>query len=196
MGHRFSGLRWNIIAPVGLLAIALLAVAWLDISTGGDAKPDPLVGAIGTPVRGTLVVPTSTPIGARATPKPRPTVAGVTGSAAERDSKRFADVLSLISALNQYKDREGAYPSTENNLQTLCAFKDLDQGCKLKDVLGHDAPEDPLGDPIHNGYWYQSDGTAAKVYTSLESDIPDDRRCPTDNPDLQTKPSLICVNAP
>src|SRR5581483_6022865 len=46
-------------------------------------------------------------------------------------------------------------------------------------------PQDPLGDPISNGYWYQSDGQSAKVYASLEEDIAAEQPCPTDNVDLR-----------
>jgi hypothetical protein len=50
-------LNWAVIVPVGLLAMALLAILWLDLATGGEAKPSPYLGTIGTPVRGTFVAP-------------------------------------------------------------------------------------------------------------------------------------------
>ncbi len=194
MIDRLRTLRWNIIGPVALLAAALAGVAWFDLTTSGEAKPPPLAGAVGTPVRGTFVPPTPTPIGARPTPKSRPTVGAVPGTPAERDGRRRNDLLIILDGFNKLKAREGSYPSTNNNLQTLCVFKQLDVGCKLKEVITG-TPEDPLGNPLQNGYWYQSDGKSLKIYASFEQDIPPDQQCPTDNVDLKKKANLICVTA-
>ena len=190
--------RWNVVAPVALIFAALAAVAWFDVSTGGEAQPQPPLGAIGTPVRGAYVAPTATPFGAQATAKPRPTfpVGGnlPKGTKDERDAQRRTDLLVLLDAANRIKARDGSYPSTNRNVQTVCKYKDNDIGCKLQDVLPAAMPEDPLGS--NNGYWYQSDGATVKLYASLEGDIPDSEKCPTNDAELLKHDNLICIGAP
>ena len=191
-------LKWNIIAPAALLAAALAAIAWLDVSSGGEAKPKPPLGEIGTPVRQTYVPPTPTPFGAQPTAKPRPTFTSggvpLKGNAAERDAKRRGDLLLLLDAANKVKARDGAYPSTNKNVQTLCKYKENDVGCKLKDAGISQLPEDPLGN--ENGYWYQSDGSSVKVYASLEGTVAEELKCPTSDAELKKHNNLICLTAP
>ncbi|MEX0750527.1 MAG: hypothetical protein WD359_06925 [Dehalococcoidia bacterium] len=195
--NEIKRLNWAVIAPVGLLALALLAILWLDLATGGEAKPDPFLGTIGTPVRGTFVAPTSTPPGAEATPRPRPTVGGdAEGTPLERDAARRGALVLLLVAADEYRDENGEYPSTGGNLQTLCVYKDDDVGCDLAETYDGALPEDPAGDPIKNGYWYQSDGETVKIYAALELEISDSERCPTDNVDLRVKQSLVCIEGP
>lgn len=191
-------LRWTVIAPVAMVVVALLTVVWLDATKGGEAKPAPPIGSIGTPVRQAYVAPTVTPIGFQATPKPRSTVViGVKGNPTERDAKRRSDVLILVDAANRLRARDGSYLTTGGNVQTVCAFQNLDVGCKLKDlIVGNVVPLDPLGDTVKNGYWYSSDGQTAKVYAALEGDLPADQKCPTTDLELKKKPNLICVTMP
>jgi len=190
-------LPWAVIAPVGLLAVALASLAWLDLTTGGEAKPEPYLGKIGTPVRGTFVPATPTPPGAAGTPRPRPTFAGVAqGTSETRDTRRRNDLLALLGAADQYRKDNGEYPTTGGNLQSLCVYKDIDAGCKLAPNLGGKLPEDPFGDPTKNGYWFESSGQRIKFYAALEGDIPDTEKCPTSNVDLRKKQNLICVEAP
>jgi hypothetical protein len=190
-------LNWTIIAPVALLALAILMIVWLDLATGGEAKPAPYLGTIGTPVRGTFVPSTPTPVGAEATPRPRPTFVGLAeGTALDRDALRRGDLIRLLIAANKVRDETGAYPTTGGNVQTLCAFKELDVGCGLKDAYGADLPQDPLDNPIENGYWYASDGQTVTIYAALELEISDSERCDTDNVDLLEKASLVCISGP
>ena len=186
------------IGPIALVAFALLLIVVLDATKGGAATPAKPIGEIGTPVRNAYVAPTATPIGQVATPKPKPTfsAAAAKGNPDERDAKRRTDILVLLDAANRLKAKDGAYPATNNNVQTLCAYKDLDIGCKLKDTFGADLPSDPLGDPVKNGYWYSSDGQTVKVYTALEGDIGDELKCPTTDVELKKKSNLICVKGP
>ena len=193
----FRDLRWSVIAPVALIVAIVVAALWLDMATGGEAKPPPLLGDVGTPVRGTFIPATPTPIGAGPTPRPRPTIAGsVGGTPEERDDRRRADLLVIFDALLQIRARDGAFPSTNNNIQSLCVYREVDQGCKIGEITGGDPPSDPLGEAAVNGYWYQSDGEAAKVYVSLEGEIPDSERCPTDYVEFDDDPNLICPTIP
>ena len=192
---RARRLRWDIIAPVGLVVAALAAVLWLDVTKGGEATPAVPLGEIGTPVRGAYVAPTATPIGFAPTPKPRPTVAGPTGGGNPfaRDEKRRADLLLLLDAAGRVRARDGSYPSTNGNVQTLCNYKDIDQGCKIQALA---AGGDAVADPAKVGYWYSSDGKTAKFYASLEGDVPKGRQCETNDAELVKHDNLICVMAP
>jgi hypothetical protein len=193
-----KGLRWGVILPIALVVLAVLAIVWLDAAKGGEAKPQPLAGALGTPVRGTFVPPPPTPTTRPGTtPQARPTVPGAQqGDSASRDAKRRGDLLLLANAANQLKARDGSYPSTSGNVQTVCAFKSIDVGCKLRDVLGADPPVDPFNDPVKAGYWYSSDGTTAKVYAALEGDISDADKCETNDAELKKKFNVICLRIP
>jgi hypothetical protein len=96
------------------------------------------------------------------TPTPQP-------GGEERDVQRLQDLERIHAALEEYYDKEGSYASTGGNMQTLCAYKDLDVGCKLTKVLDPLPATDPLGDPLQNGYWYTSDGKSSAVYALQEA---------------------------
>ncbi|MBI5283622.1 MAG: hypothetical protein HY874_00870 [Chloroflexi bacterium] len=183
---------------MAMLAAALAALAWLDVSTGGEANPQAALGELGTPVRKTYVAPTPVPPGVRLSPTPRPTfsagAAAARGTASERDFKRREDLLLLLDAANKLKARDGAYPSTTKNVQTLCKYKEADTGCKLKEIIGGELPADPLGNEL--GYWYQSDGETIKIYASLEGTVPVELLCPTSDEELKKHSNLICITAP
>jgi hypothetical protein len=87
----------------------------------------------------------------------------------QRDLQRAQDLERIRAALEQYYEKEGSYPSTGGNIQTLCAYKDLDVGCKLTEVLDPLPATDPLGSPLQNGYWYTSDGKSFAVYALQEA---------------------------
>ena len=189
-------INWTIVLPVGLIALALLGVLWFDLTTGGEAKPEAYLGAIGTPVRGTFVAPPATPT-TDATARPTAVVTvppGAEGSAADRDQRRRTDVLVLYQAANTLKERDGSFPSTNGNVQTVCTYKDVDAACKLAEVLPGDIPHDPFG--ANAGYWYSSDGQSVAIYASLEGDIPDGQKCNTDDAELVKHANVICVRGP
>ncbi len=191
--NRIKRLRWDIAGPVGLVVVALAAVAWLDVSKGGEATPKPPLGAIGTPVRGAFVGPTATPIGFAPTPKPKPTVAGTAGgNALVRDEKRRSDLLLLLGAAAKVKARDSSYPTTNGNVQTLCNYKDIDAGCKIQALADG---RDTLGDPLKIGYWYSSDGKSATFYASLEGDVSSAQQCNTSDAELKKHDNVICVTA-
>lgn len=201
MGLFPKGMRWGVIAPIALVVIAVFTIGWLDVAKGGEAKPKPPIGEIGTPVRNAYIPPTATPQGLRPQPTTiaRPTVnvpAGAAGTSEQRDGQRRVDLLVLLDAANKVKAADGSYPTTKGNVQTICAFKELDVGCRFKNTLGKDVPLDPLGDPVKNGYWYSSDGNTVTVYANLESPPPADEKCPTNDTELKKKANLICAKAP
>jgi hypothetical protein len=180
---------------VGLLAVALGAVLWLGFTSDGDAEPSAYLGEVGTPIRYPYVPPDETPESA-ATPRPRPTFTGnLVGTAEERDEERRNDLLQILGALNAYRERNGEYINTSDNIQTLCAFKDVDAGCGLASFMGGEVPVDPSGEPTRNGYWYQSNGETLRIYAAVEGDIPDDERCDTNYVDFEDR-VMICVTAP
>lgn len=183
--------------PVVLVALAAGAAIGLDAVYGGSAKPAPPIG-VSTAVRYAYVEPTVTPTlppGAP-TPRPVPTFApGVAGDPAERDQERRLDLIRLAGAADAVRADTGAYPTTGNNVQTICAYQNADVGCAFADVLG-EIPIDPLGDPIRNGYWYSSDGQTARFYASLEGDVPESELCDTDDVELGKHANVICIELP
>ena len=80
-------------------------------------------------------------------------------------------------------------------MQTVCAYKDIDIGCKLKETFDGNLPSDPLGDPVKNGYWYSSDGNSVTVYAALEGEIPADQQCDTNDAELKKRQHVICLRA-
>ncbi len=196
MIETLKNLKWTVIGPVGLVALAIVMFIVFDAAKGGEAKQPAPLGELGTPVRNAYIPPTATPIGLVATPRPRPTFAGaLKGTSADRDAKRRGDRLQLLAAANKLKATAGSYPSTNNNVQTVCAFKGVDTGCAFKDALGTEIPSDPSADPVKNGYWYSSDGQSLKFYAALEGDVPDDQKCPTTDTELKKKLNLICIKS-
>jgi hypothetical protein len=196
-----KNLKWNIIAPVALLAAALVAVAWLDVSTGGEATPKPPIGDIGTPVRYAFVQPTPPPPGVKPTPsataKKTPEITKKPpGTPEERDARRRGDLLVLLDATKKLRDKDGRFPDTNNNVQSVCIYKSIDALCKLEQFLGGPPPEDPFG-PQH-GYWYSGapDGQSMKLLANLEGDVSPDPRCETPDAGIQALPNLICVTVP
>jgi hypothetical protein len=201
MGHKY--LKWSIVGPVGLLLAALVALAWLDVSTGGDAKPKPLTGTEGTPVRFAYVVPTGTPPGAKPTATPVPGAAATpvpdkaqTGNAADRDGQRRADLLVIFDAIKKLRDKDGKFPATNGNAQSLCIYRNTDALCALEQFLGGPPPEDPSGG--QNGYWYSgaADGQSMKLFASLETATLPDPNCTSNDEALQKRPNLICLTIP
>lgn len=188
---------WSAAVPIVLVALAVGAALGLDAVYGGSAKPAKPIG-VSTAVRYAYTEPTATPTlppGAP-TPRPAPTFApGVSGDPAERDQERRLDLIRLAGAAEAVRAETGSYPSTANNVQTLCAYQNADVGCAFADALG-EIPIDPLGDPIRNGYWYSSDGETARFYASLEGEVPESELCDTDDAELSKHANVICIQIP
>jgi len=94
--------------------------------------------------------------------------------------------------LETFAAQRGNYPNTNGGVQSLCVFRELDEGCALLDVAS--LPEDPLGDAGVNGYFYASDGESYVLYAQRETDtFPP---CDGHPEFLQHFDSLLCVRGP
>ncbi len=127
------------------------------------------------------------------TPGPTPTAAGPPPGADERDTTRRQDLNAIQRALEEYRDEHSSYPNTGGGIQSLCAYSALDAGCELEGFLSP-LPEDPLGAPSDNGYWYASDGRRYTLYAQRESDRY--QACPEHPEHLSRFDSLLCVEGP
>ncbi len=186
------------LALLGVLLVAIvLVIIVTDLATGGDAKPPPLLGENIALTPGAVVFPTPPPL-PTSTPFVRPTLSSG-ADAQERDALRIRELLLLRFALAVHLERFGEYPNTQGQTQSLCVFEDLDQGCDLKRVLDEGQEgllQDPLGDPLANGYWYVSDGGTYTIWMLRESaGAGSDFACPEAPPFLIDKGALFCVTA-
>jgi len=183
----------------GLLGIIVLAILITDLATGGDTEPTLALGSSieVTPGARTVIVPTLAPV---ATPTPVPAATPTPSSEADalaRDAQRLEELTLLKAALAEYRDRFDEYPNTTGNVQTMCNYKDVDKGCDLMKVLDKDEEgilEDPLGEPLANGYWYASDGESYTIWMLREGPgNPGDPVCPEVTPHLKDKKALFCI---
>ncbi len=181
--------------PVAALGVVVLVIIFVELCGREEVKPL----AQSTPVE----VATATPFtpGPTSTPGPSPTIApeqatatmaALTGDA-DRDVIRLQDLAKIKEALEVYRDEHGGYPNTQGNIQTLCAFIGADEGCALKEVLDP-LPEDPLGDPGTNGYWYASNGATYTLYAVREAEQLEE--CPEHPDHLKDFPSIMCAQGP
>jgi type II secretory pathway pseudopilin PulG len=158
-------------APIAAVLVIVVALA-MDLIFGGPGKPEvdnsaPPPDVLRATIAAAPHSPTPYAPPPTKTPTPGPTaVPGVV--AAERDQTRLIDLATITAALEQYRQKEGEYPSTGGSIQTLCTYKDLDAGCKLEDLLSP-IPSDPLGDSVKNGYWYSSDGKSFVIVGGMDS---------------------------
>ncbi|MEX2158710.1 MAG: type II secretion system protein GspG [Dehalococcoidia bacterium] len=183
------------IIPVAVLAIVVLTIIFLNLHgregvevVTQPAGPSPTLG------------PTPTP-GPSPTPGPLPTIdpaqqtatAELAAGGSGRDQQRQLDLAAVSDALEAYRVENGDYPSTNNNVQTLCVFAEDDAGCALIDFLDP-IPLDPRGEPVNNGYFYQSDGQAFALYALRESDVLPE--CTNVPQHLSAYDSLLCLRGP
>jgi hypothetical protein len=184
-------------APVAAVIVVIVAALGTDLAFGGPSKPKvdnaappPEVARAtiaAAPVSPTPYVPPPT-----ATPTAAPT-ALPEFIAQSRDKTRMDDLAKIAGALEQYRKQEGEYPSNGGAIQTMCTYQEFDAGCKLKDVLDP-LPEDPLGDPAKNGYWYSSDGKKFTLIAAVDSPAnatPD--KCDERFSQHTAKTNLYCV---
>ena len=199
---REQRLRVGAIAAITVIAAVVIAIVVTDLVTGGadEPKTENQV-ALGTGVPATTPLPRTpvpaTPVTPTGAPSPTVAPTAVPSAVAEaRDQIRKDDLDRMAAALEKYYDKKKTYPNTADNLQTLCAYEELDAFCKMKDYIDP-FPADPSGDPGKNGYWYISDG---KKYTIVAAmDLPANAT-PQDCPEITArhlgadKPNLYCVS--
>jgi hypothetical protein len=159
-------------ATLVIIAIAAGAIAAADRTSGATPGDAPVPAATAT------VRPASTP-------RPVPTATPAENIWA--DSQRLLDLANVRDALQTYRARNGAYPSTDGDFSTLCA-RSLDAGCLLLSV----APDLKAGDG-DEPYWYASDG-ATYTLLAVVSAQPETSGCPADLPaELRGRP-VACVS--
>lgn len=183
----------------GLVGVIVAIIFLVDLATGGDTEqPPPLGSSIDvTPGTRAVTVPTLAPIETSAPAMvATPTPSGE-ADALIRDTLRLQDLELLHAALAEYRERFDEYPDNEGSIQTMCAYKELDKGCDLKRVLDEEEEsilEDPLGEPLANGYWYASDGESYTIWMLREGPGESgDPVCPEVIPHLKEKGSLFCI---
>ena len=155
------------LASAALLAVIASLALFLVLHRGGDAAVD----SVATPA----TEPTAT-----ATP---PSYASVL-----LDTKRQLDLARLGDALEAYRQRTGAYPSSYGNFTTFCVAP-LDAGC-LVVATRRDLPTTDGLSP----YWYQSDGVTYALFSRAESVSPDEQ-CPGDVPPALESGPVFCLTS-
>ena len=190
METRTVHLDLRVMLPVAIFALVVLSIIVTELCGREEVKPLAQVPS----------GPTAT-VGPTFTPGPSPTVgpeqetatAEIAFGAENRDRTRESDLADIEQALADYKADNGEYPSTNDNIQTLCVFEAVDVGCELKDFLDP-LPQDPLGDPSANGYFYQSGGQSFVLYAIRETDAVEE--CDQHPDHLAGFDSILCVRSP
>ena len=187
-------------APIAAVLVVIVVALAMDLIFGGPSKPEVNNSAPPPDVlRATIAAaphsPTPYAPPPTKTPTPGPTaVPGVV--AAERDQTRLLALATIAAALEQYRQKEGEYPSTGGNIQTLCTYKDVDAGCKLGEMLNA-IPGDPLGDSVQNGYWYSSDGKSFVIIAGMdEPSNATPTKCEQRFAQHTKKANLCCLTGP
>jgi hypothetical protein len=176
--------------PAGIFAFVVLAIIVTELCGREDVQP----------LAQTPSGPTAT-VGPTFTPGPSPTTgpeqetatAEIAFGGENRDRTRETDLAAVAQVLETYREENGEYPTTNNNIQTLCVFEENDSGCALKEVLDP-LPLDPLGSPADNGYFYQSDGERFVLYAIRESEVVPE--CDDHPQHLAGFDSIMCVRGP
>lgn len=188
--------RWKVIGTAGplfVLGAVVIAIVIFDLTTDSGAATQRL--SLATPMPTRTPGPTSTP-GPTFTPRPEPTATPPLPGAEERDLQRRRDLEALRKALDEYHRKYRSYPDTGGNIQSLCVYRDLDAGCELEEFLEPPLPEDPLGEPLTNGYWYMSSGDSFLLVARQEvSTAPPEAACPV-TPPGRDFPVFYCVSGP
>lgn len=186
--------------PIFALTAVVLAVIATDLAFGGadNEEPQNLAPPPSEVKAPTLRPRTAVPLAPTSTPTVMPTPSVEAGPAVQiRDATRKSDLQDMEDALEQYhQKKKKEYPSTSGNVQTACVYTDADALCKLKEFLDP-FPEDPLGDPGKNGYWYVSDGKTYLLVAAMEA--PENASpggCPEAVNDFTRKSNLLCLSGP
>jgi hypothetical protein len=178
------------ILPAAVLGLVVLVIIFVQLCGREHVAP---LGDVTPLARATLA--------STFTPGPSPTAGLIETTATQaaqvggdaRDQTRQQDLTAIQQVLEQYRLGHNGYPDTKGNIQTLCAFKEFDLGCKLEALL-NPLPIDPLGEQTANGYWYVSDGTTYTLYAQRESALL--LECSDHPPFLHAFKSVVCVRSP
>lgn len=110
----------------------------------------------------------------------------------DRDRRRLEDIEDIAGALYVVRQDEGAFPSTQDKVQTACRYEETDVLCRLKQA-GIDVFEDPRGDSELYGYWYASDGQSFTLYAAFENPVPPSKQCSVAH--LSKHADLYCLKS-
>jgi hypothetical protein len=105
------------------------------------------------------------------------------------DARRAEDLDADAAALEIYRTRNGAYPSSEENFMTFCKLA-FDPGCQVIAVT----TKISAGDGTYP-YWYRSDGKTYTLFARAEAESADSR-CPSELPPQLVSAPVLCVSAP
>ena len=181
------------VLPIAALGVVVLVIIFVELC-GREDPADLFVQSTPERLETATTGPTFTP-GPSPTPGPAEATAArdATTGTESRDTARVNDLAAIQAALEEFAEDSGSYPSTGGNIQTLCGFVEFDAGCELRAVLDP-LPQDPLGDPVNNGYFYRSDGSQYTLYAIRESELfPECREHPDHLGELD---SLLCAQGP
>jgi 4-amino-4-deoxy-L-arabinose transferase-like glycosyltransferase len=113
----------------------------------------------------------------------------------DSDARRRSDLRGIAEALDGYRQEHGAYPSTNGNVQTACAYPTLDRLCVLEGRTGDAKLVDPRGHATELGYWYMSDGSSFTLFATLEKPPTQAERCTPVPESLRQKPNVLCLRS-
>ena len=102
------------------------------------------------------------------------------------DARRQLDLGTLADALELYRTQYGAYPSTNNQFQTVCVSQ-WDAGCQLPFVTSKVPSSDG-----ETPYWYRSNGRSFTLFAPAAI-APSKDACPTEFPAALGNGPLYCV---
>lgn len=179
--------------PAAALGLVVLVIIFVELCGREDVQPlassTPFVeGPTATPAPTFTPGPSPTPVPGAATATQEASLAG-----SDRDEIRVRDLSAIQQALEQYRQEHDSYPDTGGGIQSLCAFREFDVGCELEEVLSP-LPEDPLGNPGLNGYWYKSEASSYVLYAQRESEL--FPPCDEHPEHLEDFDSVLCVRGP
>ena len=115
-----------------------------------------------------------------------------TSTPEERDLTREADLERVREALEFCVEVTGRFPDSGGNLRALSLVVLSGSDCLLKRLLPN-VPQDPLGDPVRDGYWYQSNGVDFLLVALLESSPDELTDCPEDLEQTRDSLGRMCV---
>jgi hypothetical protein len=161
-------------------AMVLAAMVLLVVVAGATAPPD----KDEPPARIPAAVATQPPA------QPPSTSGDVGDDVRSRDRRRFEDLQAIAQVL---EGRREGYPSTSNQIQTMCVFTNLDKLCVIRNQVEAARMVDPRGTPTTYGYWYMSDGKTFTLLASMEGDNSGSQACPEQASAIK-QPNVYCLN--